>query len=83
MENSCSCLIRYGELFFVATPEQAKAVGGMEIEVINTSDDHSVVDMKEPFITKPSASSPGNDQPKVRYDKSLGGELKRGTTYLV
>ena len=83
MENTGSSVVRYGELFFVATPEQGKITGGMKIEVINSSDNHSAVDLEKPSVTKPSASSPGDDHSEVRYDRSLGGKIICGTTYLV
>lgn len=83
MINRCRNIFEDGELFFIATPEQCKVARYVIIEIYDSSDYHTVVDLKKPPVTEPATSSTSNDHSKVRYDKSLGGELERSARYLV
>jgi hypothetical protein len=74
MINSCRA-IHIGDLLFVPAPNGAKITRRMVIQVIDPSHDHAAIDTNKPTVEKATNPGSGNNHSKVRYDKSLGGEV--------
>lgn len=64
------------ETLFVRQPRDGQILSRMVIQVIHIPDDYPIIYLDKPPAEETARSGPAHNQPKMRCDKSLGGERK-------